>query len=265
MADLETTGTTQLLEYLAKAGPVGFLFAHYDDAVFSASLAEHASSAPSVDMVLCTAIPSGGSWRSVVSASKLRRVVGYVRGRRAHTTWDRQCGFQEPRQALIHRANEHRAACTLLGADTADLGGLDSQYGSMSAKDEKRCRQEALDMVNERGIRVIVTHPPDAEHPDHRRASRIARWVSEQARADMIVVCDRPYAVCTVATCANSTATQGMTSFRVCLRGTDWELKRKAVQCYSSQISALEKSFSHSWTDAEYLAVECYHRIPTAS
>ena len=262
MAELEITATTRLLEHLATAGPVGFLFAHYDDAVLSASLAEYASSAPSVDMVLCTAIRPAGHWRSVLGASTPRRAFDYVRGRRERATWDRECGFQEPRQAIAHRAAEHRAACALLGTDTVELDGLDSQYAAMSRKHERSCRQKALDIVNERRIRVIVTHPPNAAHPDHRRASQIAQWVSVQAKADLIVVCDRPYAMCTFDKCANSTATQGMKSFRVSLRGADWELKRRAVQCYGFQIAALDRSFSHPWADVEYLAVECYHFKP---
>jgi hypothetical protein len=255
-----------------RSQPIAFLFAHYDDAVLSASLLMSEAGPGSIDMVVCSAPPPPTSLGMTVeinppaqsSGSPPLRALRRRLRRKQTDSWDSKCGFDNPQVAVGARRVEHQSACDALTIETADLQGMDSQYGSMSREQLRRCEDLANEHIQRRKPRFLVSHPRTSDHPDHKLAAGIAERVSRELQLDLLVVCDRPYRQCgTSQDCEHSGQQTGSTSHHYILDDSRWDLKEVAVRCYASQLSPLFESFSISWADRrQFLGTECIHLGP---
>lgn len=235
------SGATSFWSHLAnqelRRRPV-FLFAHPDDAVISAFFALWDARSSALDLVVCAGRPSTPQ----------------------PGPWDTACGFVSSGQAHETRAAEHQQACSLVETPTFSIGLQDNQYGGSS----KGAWVAALDDITARlhaaQATLIVTHSPQAMHPDHRRVVRVARESARRIGVPVLYTCDRPYFVCTAGRCCSGRARRSSHSWAVtaCLPPIVWNAKRQALACYASQRSALLAAFGRKWHWKETLGRECY-------
>ncbi|MDG3015624.1 PIG-L deacetylase family protein [Speluncibacter jeojiensis] len=244
-----------------------FIFAHYDDAALDAAALLKAAPQGSIDMVLCSGVPTGALNRLRQSAipawvrrQKLTRLVFHAFGRPVYGEWDDQCGFTVPTQEVMRvREQEHEQVCEIFGVDTFGLDVLDNQYAIRGGRSFEEAVARAIELVRERQIERVVTHPLNAAHPDHAKTVRLAKEVCKATGAGMINVCERPYTVCEQGECAYSNTDNAARSTTLELDDEAWPVKYEAVSVYRTQIDGLSGSFPYDWTERKYLGVECYH------
>ncbi|WP_197023706.1 PIG-L family deacetylase [Rhodococcus sp. UNC363MFTsu5.1] len=247
-----------------------FIFAHYDDAALNVSKVLDSCPPGSIDMVLCSAVPSGrlNSLRQMQLPSRIRRsrasilLNHAILGRPVYGEWDDHCGFSVSTQEVMReRSAEHDRVCSLFDVDSFGLDVLDSQYGRSGRKGEEKALARALDLVRDREIGAVVTHPLDAQHPDHAKAVKLALAVCKSAGTSLVTACERPYTVCSAAECSHRNPGYARASATVNLDDRTWKLKHEAVSCYPTQIVGLDGSFTYDWMARPHLGVECYQRI----
>jgi LmbE family N-acetylglucosaminyl deacetylase len=190
---------------------------HLDDAVFSCGdwLAAHPGA---IVMTVFAGVPRDGALR---------------------TEWDTRCGFEDASQAILARRIEDREALRALGAEPAWLAFCDSQYGdTLTIEALSDCLYDAL-----LGARAdTLLFPLGLLHSDHllvhtavRRAlprlPGIASLAYEDApyRAMPGVLQRRLAELMVEPTWATPAADDAV---------PDIAAKRRALQCYASQLRA---------------------------
>ncbi len=253
----------------AIGGRTAFLFAHYDDAAFDAAYLMGRQDGTSVDVVVCSGVPSDRSLLDPVRRlqrrarrNRLYQLGVHVTGRPVFGEWDAACGLDgTPLEVMGVRNAEHREVADLFGLPTCGLDELDSQYGRSGRARYDNAVRLMVDIVREHQLTTIVTHPPTAWHPDHKKALDIATACREHADVTVIAVCERPYTRCTRDECAvaPTLAGGGGRSTTILLDDDTWALKSRAVSTYRSQAPAMDAAFGADWTGRTVMGVECFH------
>jgi LmbE family N-acetylglucosaminyl deacetylase len=219
-----------------------FLFAHADDAAFSAFFALVETGAQALDVIVCAGLPPVA-------------MPG---------CWDKQCGFSSAAQARQHRLREHRTLCRHLGIRSIALDVRDGQYGT-AASDYLQATGPCADAIRRAGANIILTHCRWPDHPDHRRVVGLARKVGERLAIPVAFTCDRPYFCCSATCCEVIRDEQPAGQmWSVALPEDIWRQKAAAVQFYASQHSALASAFGPSWSGVRRLGRECYGTLSKA-
>jgi LmbE family N-acetylglucosaminyl deacetylase len=156
------------------------------------------------------------------------------------TLWDAACGFSSAGQAMAQRRREDREALGILAAQPLWLGFSDSQYGASPPAAELAT---ALDAVLREKAPATVCLPAGLFHSDHvlvHQAMLLAR--AGHGERHWLMYEDALYrrrrgVLQQRLTCLLEA---GIKAVPLMLEsgGAPW-LKRKAVQCYKSQLRAL--------------------------
>lgn len=171
--------------------------------------------------------------------------------------WDRASGFASAVEAVGTRRREQVAATAGLGVTTYALDVPDGQYSDQSPAHWRAAESTVLALASSAKVAAVVSHRKTAEHPDHRRVARIAEAVALAHAAQLVTVCDRPYARCTPAKCAQPPARQGACS-RLLLSEHAFALKLRRFSLYASQTGALRHAFGDEAFGCGHLDIECY-------
>jgi len=222
----------------AKLRPA-FVFAHPDDATFSAFFALVETGAQALDVIICAGLPP---------VAKPGR-------------WDRQCGFSSAAEARQCRLSEHKTLCKDLGICSIALDMRDGQYGA-APLEYFQAAGLCGDAIRRAGANIIVTHCPWPDHADHKRVVRLARKIGGQLGIPVAFTCDRPYFCCSAASCEliRGKQSNGQT-WSIVLPKQIWSQKKTAVQIYASQHSALTSAFGPNWSGVRRLGRECYRTL----
>lgn len=163
------------------------------------------------------------------------------------TEYDRNCGFSTARHACATRRREDRDACAVLGATPIHLGMRDGQYGLQETAVAISNRiTGALHKINPR----VVVAPLGLAHPDHEAVAEACRilcaqrqwpeadwWVYEELPARVLW----PEKVREAMTEWEFVNPEGPELTLGFLGTSDIERKAEAVECYGSQLWALDR------------------------
>jgi LmbE family N-acetylglucosaminyl deacetylase len=153
--------------------------------------------------------------------------------------WDSTCGFASARDAMRERRREDRRALQFLEAEPCWLNGFDAQYRHGAAPQELMSR---IARALQRHACDLVAIPAGLFHEDHRltyeavlplmRRSRARRWVAyEDALYRRIPhLLDERIA---------RMQALGLAPAAVECRAIDAPRKKRAVECYASQLRGL--------------------------
>lgn len=214
-----------------------FVFAHPDDAAFSAFFALIETRSQALDIVVCAGLPPSAELGS----------------------WDRQCGFSSSRDAIQVRRREHEVLCQFLRIRSKMLDGLDDQYCDAYRGSFQFAVSPILDMIRSDRANIIITHCWSPIHPDHRRVVAFARDAAYRLRIPVVFTCDRPYFSCSAEYCQSSLGKKPLSmTCSITLPKAIWCLKAEAIQFYISQHSALKSAFGLGWSDIRRIGRECY-------
>jgi LmbE family N-acetylglucosaminyl deacetylase len=216
-----------------------FMFAHPDDAVFSAFFALSEAAENGLDLIVC--------------ARNSRN--------RAAARWDRLCGFTSARHAQTVRFTEHAEVCKSLGVSSFRLNVLDKQYGGSHSRVWSSALNRAAQIVYDFKGTVLVTHSLVAVHPDHRKVVTLARKLSGELQIPILHTCDRPYFECTNSRCSPRIASHGMKATSAAffhLTPRVFKAKLAAISFYASQQGGLVAAFGTGWNSVGRLGNECY-------
>jgi LmbE family N-acetylglucosaminyl deacetylase len=214
-----------------------FVFAHYDDSVFSAFHALWRTRKSALEVVVCGGVP-----RSDLPGD-----------------WDSKCGFRSSHAALEAREAEHRRIFSLLNIKTAALPILDDQYGGSDDAAWDNAFVALLELAREFGAASIVTHSARATHPDHLRAVELAVRVAQELNVALWTTCDRPYFDCHAQCCSKPFVEGDAESAQTTLLPASLYLFKKVlVSMYRSQKTALNAVFGKTWNRQARMRRECY-------
>jgi LmbE family N-acetylglucosaminyl deacetylase len=210
-----------------------FIFAHVDDAAFSAFSALWTSNENALDVAVCLGVPT----TEVLSP------------------WDKLCGFLTSKEAILERRREHKKACVLTKAKPLILNILDDQYGECNQHMWQKNTQFLTDYLERLQNTVIFTHSKVSTHPDHIRVRCMAERIAICLQLPVVYTCDRPYFYCSTSNChsENSIYKRHITTL-----GNLLNRKLELIECFSSQYQALNESFGFRWNHHEVLGQECY-------
>lgn len=80
------------------------------------------------------------------------------------TDYDKSCGFQTSKDAMVTRQQEDREACAILDAHPYHTRRLDSQY--IKGGDYSKLMKELRDFIEARDYEMVIA-PLGLRHPDH--------------------------------------------------------------------------------------------------
>jgi LmbE family N-acetylglucosaminyl deacetylase len=180
------------------------------------------------------------------------------------TSWDERAGFAPGADVVAARRQEDERALTMLGARPRWLDFPDPQYGS---KPTQRDLANALAEALAEAAADVVVMPLGLFHEDHVLTSDAA----------LDVLRNRPSWIWLIYADAIYRPLPDLLNRRAeALRDTGFVLndmrvassvasdqKRRAVACYASQVSALERSWDGGAADA--FAPECYWHVTLAN
>lgn len=178
------------------------------------------------------------------------------RGRHA-TTFDRNSGFRNAKEAMVMRHREDRAAMSVLQAVPVHLDFLDHQYRAAGdSPDEDAACAVLVELIDEAGITQAVG-PLGLAHPDHVIASRVfCRLLHARPALEGWVYEDMPTRVLEpdlIAPALQAIRDQGFAPSLGFLGTGPLDVKERAVDAYASQLWALDR---HA-----YLCPERLHRL----
>jgi LmbE family N-acetylglucosaminyl deacetylase len=108
--------------------------------------------------------------------------------------WDRKCGFETGREAMLARRIEDRRAATMLAARTIHLPLLDGQYRNTVPYDEGVLDAALVGALHDVAPSIVFV-PLGIGHDDHIAAGRACRRVFAGAPYSVIVYEEIPYRV----------------------------------------------------------------------
>lgn len=162
---------------------------------------------------------------------------------RTLTTYDRNCGFRNARQAMVERRREDRAAMDLLSARSVHLGHLDHQYRpDGTVPDEDEAVEQISTLVDDLAVEQIVG-PLGIGHVDHVITARVmVRVLAERPGLDAWLYEDLPSRVLWPEEVPPALAVWRSWGWvpTISFLGTGpLELKEQAIDAYASQKWAL--------------------------
>jgi LmbE family N-acetylglucosaminyl deacetylase len=120
---------------------------HFDDAVFSC-----------------------GAWIAANPGTVVCTIFGGTPEATLQTEWDRQCGFDDSREAMNERVYENKAAVAVLSAVPVHFPFLDAQYGMPPS--ETAVFTALTDAVKQHTVDILVM-PLGLFHSDHDIVHRV--------------------------------------------------------------------------------------------
>lgn len=160
------------------------------------------------------------------------------------TSYDKNCGFRNAREAMTARRREDRAAMHVLAARSVHLGLLDHQYRGDVLPEEERAAGWLAVQADETGAEEWLG-PLGLAHPDHEAAARIcADFAHRRPGMKGWLYEDLPSRVLYPAAVPAALAAWREWGFDAELGfvGTgDPAAKEAAIDCYASQLWALDR------------------------
>lgn len=159
------------------------------------------------------------------------------------TEYDRNCGFSTAREACYRRRQEDHRALTVLGATPIHLGMRDGQYGTQETAVAISNRiAGALADIDPR----VILAPLGLAHPDHEAVAEACRILCAQRQyphAEWWVYEELPARVLWPEKVPEALSWWGdVGTLELGFLGTsDIERKAEAVECYESQLWALDR------------------------
>ena len=168
------------------------------------------------------------------------------------TEWDAACGFASAGQAVAARRGEDRAALELLGATPAWLAFCDDQYRAHAPADGCAVAGELRRALIEHDPQAVVV-PFGLFHRDHRLAHEAAlAALPEHAGRSWYAYEDALYR-CMPRLLQERLlllSLAGIAATPLPPQAADGSLKRRAVQCYASQLRGLSSPGRPGHADA---------------
>lgn len=168
------------------------------------------------------------------------------------TPFDNASGFSDSRKAVEARRVEDLDAAAVLGAGVVHFGFLDGQYGRH--REENRMWLMLRDLFAANAMCVV---PLGLAHPDHRLVTRVARRALIPAHSTAVVYADLPAAHLWPGHVAG--ALRGWERKGWQLTPMEWPIdldaKRKAYDCYRSQLRFPELAWENVQEERAWLAI----------
>jgi len=204
---------------------------------------------------------------------------GVPAGQHAIGWWDRLTRAKDPLARAVERHAEDRAALALVGRSAQSLGFVDAQYRDGQPTPESLVERIARRLPPES---AVLAPAALGEHPDH-RGTRTAALALRERGFQVALYADIPHAtphgwpawVTGAARESDASATArwelsmkdaGLSLHELtpqvrALDSAELARKREAIDCYRTQLSALETSFP-LFTEPEILRYEVTWPLP---